>query len=631
MKLSCRIPFQLLLLCGVVLTLYYVTMFAEVCLLDDRDTIIGLFNTEYFDLKSIIIPHEAKGGYYRPLIVIFYMVDRFIWGLESRIMHFENILFHLLNVLVLYIAASELIKKEGGKSGYIPLLTALFFAVHPIATESVNWISGRTDLLAGIFLLIGTFLLIRYRKHQAWWFWPAISMCVLSGMSAKETAVAFVFVAFFLLNMKDWEYDGYIQEDGAYSWRGIPLLTAVFYTAAVLVALFIYNYLLVLLIVAGYGVALYYKDIGTSRREYLRFWAGIGVSLILAVTLFFIVRKLVFVSDIARIPNTLMLIKADPVYALKMFIGAIGFYVKKFLFPLPLNLAIREIDPLYELLGIGVILLAVLFVRIGGIVSSLALAGLCLITPALPLSLGTVAWTAYAERYIYLAIPFWVLAAVIGWQRAVTGNMRLQRAGYVVAGVFFAVWAVGTFERNLTWRTNLALFEDTVKKSPNFKVTRGLYMLALYENNRYDRALEQYRIASSLQSLEYDEKFDMLYALIRMKQGYPEEARSTYEKMVKKKETVAVLGGFLNYLTSMRDNMGRDDVKRQEIDKLVINLYERLYKKSGDALYLYRLGQEYLTNSKIIEAKNCFARAARELPESNHFKQHALKLSLKLQ
>ncbi len=69
----------------------------------------------------------------------------------------------------------------------------------------------------------------------------------------------------------------------------------------------------------------------------------------------------------------------------------------------------------------------------------------------------------------------------------------------------------------MTWQTNLAIFDDTVRKTPNFKVVRGLYMLALYENGRYDEALEQYRIAGTMPSLKYDEKFDSAVC------AYPDE------------------------------------------------------------------------------------------------------------
>lgn len=627
-----RKPFQLLLLCFVVFSVYYTTIYAEFCLLDDRETMIGLSKIEHMDLKSIFFPNSANGGYYRPLIGVSYMLDRFVWDLDPRILHFENIFFHLINAVLLFMTASELLKNvEDRKSSYLPLVTALLFAVHPIATESVNWISGRTDLLAGIFLLLATYILIKYQKRCFWWYWPAIGICVLIAMFAKETAIAFIFVALIMFRTRAYSSVRKVDEEQAEVWKSIASLTTLFYAAAVLVALYFYNYYVVLSIVAVYGVALSFRNIGISKRDYLNTLIGITVSVVLALVLFFLVRKFVFVSDVARIPQTLTLFKSDVMYAFKVFTGATGFYVKKFMFPYPLNFAIREIDPLYELLGIGVLLTAVLFLRLGGVVSALSLSGLFMVAPALPLSLGTVAWTAYAERYVYLATPFWLLAAAITCKRILDGrNKSIHLVLVFTVVAFLVVWAGGTYERNLTWETNLRLFEDTVQKAPFFKMPHGLYMQALYENNRYDEAMQQYWISSSLPSIEYDEKYDMLYALIRIRQGYLDDARSTFENVLKKKETVSVLDNFLKLLVAMREGLATGDLRRYEIDNLVLRIYGRLYMKSGDALYLYRQGQEYLNNSKRTEAKLCFLRAAKELPESSEFKKYAKNLALQL-
>jgi len=627
-----RKPFQIFLLCFVVLSIYYVTVFADFSLLDDREIILALEEINDFDLKSIFYPNSVKGGYYRPLIGIFYMLDRFVWGLDSKIMHLENVLFHLINVVLFFLIATELLINKTRKSTYIPLLTALLFAVHPIATESTNWISGRTDLLAGIFLLSATHILVKFRDQRPWWLWPCIGLCVLFGMFAKETAVAYVFVAFLLFRMKETPC---VENDKKYPdlrlrSRGIVLLTTGFYATAVITALFSYNYYLVLLIITGYGAALYCWDIGIPRYDYLSLWRGIGISLIVAAALFFVVRKCMFVSDVAQIPHTFTLIKADLMYAFKVCTGAVGFYVKKFLFPFPLNLAIREIDPLYELLGIFILLLAVLCVRLGGLLSSLTLAGLFLVAPSLPLSLGTLAWTAYAERYIYLAIPFWLLVIVLAWNHVDNKQVWLRRSGTIIALLTLLLWSKGTFERNKQWQTNEALFKDTVQKSPSFKVTRGLYMLALYENERYDEALEQYWISTTLQSLVYDEKFDILYASILMKRNKPEEARIILEKVLQKKETVGVLTNLVRIISSLRGHYTMSDPRREEMNILISGYYERLYLKSGDAIHLYRLGQDYLSYNNRAEAKKSFYRAASSLPESSEYKKYARNLADKI-
>jgi cytochrome c-type biogenesis protein CcmH/NrfG len=80
----------------------------------------------------------------------------------------------------------------------------------------------------------------------------------------------------------------------------------------------------------------------------------------------------------------------------------------------------------------------------------------------------------------------------------------------------------------------------------------------------------------------------------------------------------------------MRSPLPANDPTRQETDALVIQYYEKLYSKTGDALYLYYLGQDYLNNGKRAEAKTTFSRAAERLPESSEFKKYAHNLAMKL-
>jgi hypothetical protein len=159
-----RRGYQALLICFVVLVVYYPTLSAEVCLLDDQSMLNDMLNAPPFDLKALFLPGSGGGGYYRPLIGLSYFFDRFAWGLSHEIMHFENILFHLSNSLLVFGIGCAL-------AGYValapavPLLSALLFALHPLATESVNWISGRTDLLAGAFVFAAAFCVLRFPRR----------------------------------------------------------------------------------------------------------------------------------------------------------------------------------------------------------------------------------------------------------------------------------------------------------------------------------------------------------------------------------------------------------------------------------------------------------------------------------
>lgn len=95
---------------------------------------------------SIVVP---KGqGFYRPIITISYIIDYAIWKLNPTGYHITNIIFHTLCSLSVFGLAFLL---YGNKK--IAFLSSVVFAIHPIHTESVTWVSGRTDVIS-LFLYI---------------------------------------------------------------------------------------------------------------------------------------------------------------------------------------------------------------------------------------------------------------------------------------------------------------------------------------------------------------------------------------------------------------------------------------------------------------------------------------------
>ncbi len=91
----------------------------------------------------------GKGGYYRPVVSISYTLDHLLFGDQPAGYHVTNILLHCANSVLLFLLFATLFPRSKA-----PFLAALLFAVHPIHTEAVSWISGRTGLLAafGMFL-----------------------------------------------------------------------------------------------------------------------------------------------------------------------------------------------------------------------------------------------------------------------------------------------------------------------------------------------------------------------------------------------------------------------------------------------------------------------------------------------
>jgi Tfp pilus assembly protein PilF len=113
--------------------------------------------------------------YYRPLQGLTYVTDYAVNGLAPAGFHMTNVVLHALAALLFY-RVSGLVLRDS----LAALVAALLFAVHPIHTEAVAYLSGRTDSLAAIFLL-GALLL-----HEK----PFLSAAAFfAALLARESAI----------------------------------------------------------------------------------------------------------------------------------------------------------------------------------------------------------------------------------------------------------------------------------------------------------------------------------------------------------------------------------------------------------------------------------------------------------
>jgi len=121
---------------------------------------------------------------YRPLRVLSYRLDYAIGGMDPRIFHLSNIVYHGLTVLVV----CTLLQRSGA-SVWAAGAGALLFAVHPVQTDAVTYAAGRRDVLCGLFFAAGFLAYLRYRNRGR------TSALVLAGVAyvlavfTKEMAI----------------------------------------------------------------------------------------------------------------------------------------------------------------------------------------------------------------------------------------------------------------------------------------------------------------------------------------------------------------------------------------------------------------------------------------------------------
>ena len=139
-------------------------------------------------ITDLFLSPDVVKPYYRPLNRATYLVDYWLFGMNPSAFHAINITIHLLNVVLFYLACSRMATNR-----VLAVIAALIFAVHPINTESVNFISARNNLLSLFFSFASFLLFLRGgERGRGWLFLSAILF--FFGLLCKETALMLLIV-----------------------------------------------------------------------------------------------------------------------------------------------------------------------------------------------------------------------------------------------------------------------------------------------------------------------------------------------------------------------------------------------------------------------------------------------------
>lgn len=129
----------------------------------------------------------------RPLLKLSYALN---WqsGLGLAGFHAINLGVHLLNVLLVFALLRRLAARTGPTGLAAPFVAALLFALHPVQTEAVTYISGRSCSLSALFALASLLAweCSRVQPRAAarrWLAWCVSPIALLLALLVKETAM----------------------------------------------------------------------------------------------------------------------------------------------------------------------------------------------------------------------------------------------------------------------------------------------------------------------------------------------------------------------------------------------------------------------------------------------------------
>ena len=167
---------------------------------DDYHTVAANASIQHLtDIRAIVL-HDVT----RPLVNLSYAIDRAVWGPRPFGFHVTNVLLHMLNVVLLFLLARRMEADRqtiGGSDGaergaIVAFAAAALFAVHPMMTEAVGYISGRSEVLCATFFIPALLCGRRWLRDGArQWAAPTVLLWI-AALATKEPAAMFPFVLF---------------------------------------------------------------------------------------------------------------------------------------------------------------------------------------------------------------------------------------------------------------------------------------------------------------------------------------------------------------------------------------------------------------------------------------------------
>jgi len=428
---------------------------------EDLDLIVGnyhirdsrniplFFSAEHWEESRSTSPDTG----FRPLRETSFTIDYLIWELNPFGFHLTNLLLHIINVILVYYLTMMLIasirKADQADAVIDPgflspvFLTALFFALHPIHTESVSYIKNRSDLLAFVFFqsscLMFIFHHLRSEKKERLISYLGALICFVLALWSKPMAISLPMVL--ILYMVCFPREQSLSR---------PAIHVLPFLGLAVVYFWLQNTFLV-----GAGAGKIGFDFGSWRH-------------------------------ISTILKTL------------------GLYLKMLVLPMPLKLY-HVFHPPVSIFDFTVVLstaaLLVIFVLMikSAVIDRRWLFGLgwILITLLPVVNILVLFDRPIAEQRLYIPSFGFCLLLALGISVMIK-RIRSKREMdswpfYVIVGGICAIYMVITIQRNFEWRDGVSLFSGTVSQTPELAWAHNNLADALKEKGRLDEAVSRYQ------------------------------------------------------------------------------------------------------------------------------------------
>ena len=420
-----------------------------------------------FALRSSSAPLTAWLRGARPALMFTYWVNFSISGTDPFSYHVCNVLFHAFTAGLVFLIVRRLGEWSGVVASHRDLLAAFaasVFLLHPVQTEAVAYITGRSESLSVMLAYAGlAVFLYRSDAEISWRASAVVLVCFGLGLLSKEHTIALPA----LLVLTDWWWaPGGRWKAIRGNWRlYLPM------AAGGLAGLAFYRNLIFHSTTAGFGL----KDLPWYQYLFTQFRA-----LFVYPRLFLLPAGLNADWDF---PYSRTILDHGSIFGLAMLVALIA--------------------------------VAWRFRRQFPLASYGFFAFLLLMAPTssiLPIK------DPLAERRLYISMLGLLLIVV-----EFLGRVKIDRRvlAYSCAAVVLAA-AVATHARAAVWSDPVALWKDTVRKSPQKWRTHYNLGVTYMNAQRYEAAIAEFEKAAQLEKPSYSLLVD--WGLVYDLMNRPEDA-----------------------------------------------------------------------------------------------------------
>ena len=125
-----------------------------------RNLSLKSVTSSFTDRKFTSSLDDLSKDIWRPFATTCFAIDYKLWKLDPRPYHIENVLWHIADAILVYLATLLILE-----SPIAAFITSLVFAMHPVQAESVTWISSRPNMIFLFFFMLSFIFHIKNRKR----------------------------------------------------------------------------------------------------------------------------------------------------------------------------------------------------------------------------------------------------------------------------------------------------------------------------------------------------------------------------------------------------------------------------------------------------------------------------------